>query len=142
MLVAESGFKAKYYRDRVGMLQSIENLANRAGLSVSETIHDHVSEFKNGFSERRRWILGLTTACTEPGGWRHGSWADSGQRGCFRIVRLIRDWDAGRVKPVCKGHPNQWRSRRFPKLQRAARRKGWRRIGCGRGTLHVFWQAK
>lgn len=124
------------------MLYAIENLADRARLSVEQTILEHVSEFGNGFPERRRWITRLTVACTKPEGWHRGSWRDNGQRGCFRLVRLIRDFDAGKVKNPCKGEPDQWRSRKFPKLQRAARRKGWRRIGCGRDTLHVFWQIK
>lgn len=140
MLVAEAGWRVG--PDHTAMLFAIDRLADRAGASVEATIREHVSEFSRGFPLHRRWILHLTTACTEPEGWPGGDWADTAQRPCFRLVRLIRDYDAGRLRDPCRGEPNQWRSRRYPRLQRAARLRGWRRIGCGPDTLHVFWEAR
>lgn len=137
MCVAEAGFEP--VPDHAAMLHSIDRLGRRAGLSPRQAILDHVSEFKNGLPKRRRWIGRLTTACGRPEGYARRHWP---QRQCFELVRRVRLYEAGKLRDPCKGNPDQWRSRRFPKLQRAAARKGWRRIGCGRDTLHVFWSTR
>lgn len=139
MLVAEAGWTVR--PDHAAMLHAIGRLASRHGRTVEDTMRRHVSEFHNGFPARRRWIGKLTTACVEPAGWPGHKWADTHQRLCFGLVRHVRLFEAGKLKDPCRGSPDQWRSRRHPKLQRRAARKGWRRIACGRDTLHVFYNS-
>jgi hypothetical protein len=139
MLVAENGWRD--VPDHAATLHALRRLAKRSGRTELEAAELHISEFRHGWRKGRGWIANLSTACTEPEGWPGpGEWGEM-QRECLRLVAMVRAFDAGKLASPCKGEPDQWRSRRFPKLQRAAVKRGWRRVGCGR-TLHVFWETR
>lgn len=139
MLVAEAGLGRQ--ADHPAMLHAIPRLAARRRLSVQDTIRRDVTEFRYGWRPGREWIGGLTPACSEPAQWpQRLNWAGGNQHGCIRLVAMVRAHDRGKLKDPCKGRPLQWRSRKAKKAIRLARRRGWRRIGCGRDSLHVFYE--
>lgn len=140
MLVAENGWQ--HERDQRAQLFAIHRLAKREGLDIVATVKKHIPELRAGFPRpHRAWLRHLDGSCREPEGWRRGDWHAGWVSLCSQVAARVRAYYAGKLEDPCKGAPDQWRSRRFPKLQRAARRKGWRRIGCGR-TLHVYWEMR
>lgn len=139
MLVAEAGLGKRV--DHPAMLHAMDRLAALGRRTVESAIRKHVTEFKRGWPEHRKWIPNLTRACSEPEGWPSRTpWAGGPMHGCIRLVAMVRLHARGKLKDPCRGRPNQWRSRKAKKAIRAATRRGWRRIGCGRDSLHVYFR--
>ena len=138
LVVGEAGWQAE--SDHAAMLHAYQRLAAASGLTLREA-KVHTPEMNAGYPRpHRRWLRTLSPACSEPAAWLRGNWDAGYVYLCARVTAAVRAFRRGELRDPCRGKPTQWRARSCPECQRKARRKGWRRIGCGRETLHVYWE--